>query len=66
MAFSSQPSLKEITTLASKFLKDKWLLHNPASIYLLKVNKRNFRPMCKTCSKLAIETPKQCVKLVQN
>ena len=28
-----------------------------ASMYLLKVNNRNTRTRCKTCSKLAIKTP---------
>ena len=30
-----------------------------AGIYLLKVNNGNTRPMCKTCSKLAIKTPER-------
>ena len=30
---------------------------NPAIIYLLKVNARNTRQRCKTCSKLRIKTP---------
>ena len=32
---------------------------NPAGIYLLKVNNKNTRARCETCSKLAIETPER-------
>ena len=35
----------------------KWM--HPAGIYLLKVNKRNTRTMCKVCSKLTIKTLEQ-------
>ena len=33
--------------------------HNPASIYLFKVNNGNTRTMCEICSKLTITIPKQ-------
>ena len=52
-------SIKQIITLKSKFGKDKWVLYNAAGIYLFKVNKRNPRPMCKTCAKLTIKTPER-------
>ena len=32
---------------------------NPAFIYLLKVNNRNTRKRCETCSELTIKTPEQ-------
>ena len=32
----------------------------PVGIYLLKVNNRNTRTMCETCSKLTIKTPERC------
>ena len=31
--------------------------HNPAGIYLLKVNNKNTRTRCELCSKLTIKTP---------
>ena len=31
--------------------------HYPAGIHLLKVNRRNTRPRCETCSKSTIKTP---------
>ena len=31
----------------------------PANIYLLKVNNRNTRKRCETCSKLTIKTPER-------
>ena len=31
--------------------------HNPAYIYLLKVNNRNTKRKCEICSKLAVKTP---------
>ena len=36
----------------------------PAGIYLLKVNNRNTRTRCKTCSKLTIKTPERYFVLV--
>ena len=32
---------------------------NPTGIYLLKVNNRNTRTKCETCSKLTIKTPER-------
>ena len=32
----------------------------PAGTYLLRVNDRNSRTRCETCSKLTIKTPEQC------
>ena len=32
----------------------------PASICMLKVNNRNTRSSCETCSKLTIKTPERC------
>ena len=32
----------------------------PANIYLFKVNNRNTRKRCKTCSKFTIKTPERC------
>ena len=34
-------------------------LHNPANIYLLKLNNRNTRKRCEICSELTIKTPEQ-------
>ena len=38
----------------------KWGLSVPAGIYLRKVNNRNTRTMCKSCSKLTIKTTERC------
>ena len=35
------------------------LQHNPANIYLFKVNNRSTRQMCKICSKLTQKTPER-------
>ena len=32
---------------------------NPADVYLFKVNNRNIRKICETCSKLTIKTPER-------
>ena len=37
----------------------KSLSYNPAGIYLFKVNNRNTRAKCETCSELTIKTPEQ-------
>ena len=34
-------------------------IHIPLGIYLLKVNNRNTRTRCETCSKLTIKTPER-------
>ena len=34
-------------------------VHNPAGIYMLKVNKRNTRTKCEICSKLTIKIPER-------
>ena len=47
------PSLVLINIFTEKNIKHV----NPADIYLLKVNNRNGRTRCKTCSKLTIKTP---------
>ena len=35
------------------------ILSHPANIYLFKVNNRNTRKRCETCSKLTIKTPER-------
>ena len=35
------------------------VIYYPAGNYMLKVNKRNTRTMCKLCSKLTIKTPER-------
>ena len=43
-----------------QFLFANWLISViPDGIYLLKVNNRNTRSRCETCSKLTIKTPEQ-------
>ena len=37
---------------------------NPADIYLLKVNNKNTRTRCETCSKLTIKAPRSGVFIV--
>ena len=40
-------------------MKNKNFRLIPAGIYLLKVNNRNTRTRCETCSKLTIKTPER-------
>ena len=44
-------------SVVQKFLKSFVKMYIPAMIYLFKVNIRNTRKRCETCSKLTIKTP---------
>ena len=45
--------------LMGKLHQKSACLNLPVSIYLLKVNNGNTKPMCEICSKLTIETPER-------
>ena len=55
--FFSRAPTDHSFTFTLRFLYE--LKHNPAGIYLLKVNNRNTRARCEICSKLTINTPER-------
>ena len=46
--------------------KRYFCINFPAGNYMFKVNNKNTRTRCETCSKLTIKTPEQGVKYVQS
>ena len=58
ISYQSSSLFQSFSIFCSKYCIFFWIF--PANIYLFKVNNKNTRKMCETCSKLTIKTPERC------